>query len=748
MHLHIHLMPKSSPLPRVNVLRTSVLAVSSAIACMQVGAQTNNESPTETPNAQRLERVELNARPQTTTELRRQSTAAKQIYNEEDIQKFGDVSVGDVLKRLPGVSLSGGGPALRGLGSYTKILLNGDPAPPNFDLNNLNPSQVLRIEVAKAATADQTAEAIGGTINIILKEPPRSRTLEAQARVSYQFDNPAVGVNLTWGERIQGSTAFNLPFSYFEWNNFNSQRTTTTISNPNTPVAIGTRASEQRPSGRGFNLSPSFNWKINDTSSLNTQAFINHGRWHWSDIATERRVVSGQPIFADDYRNFGNWLNIRVGTTYTNNFDGEQRLELKANVQHNTGDFTARAFRNGGERRLSEGENKNPSFTQSGQYSRLIADSHTLTAGWNFEWREFVTRSSTTELGVPLLPIFDNQNIEANVARYAVFIQDEWDVSKRLSAYAGIRGERIETKSKTVGENFSAEPANVVSPMFHLKYKLDEKGEHLIRSSLTSTFKAPEPPQLLARPLISPLYTDLTKPNDAVSSDRVGNPKLKPELATGFDVAYERYFPGGGVASATVFYRHVKDLIRNRTTLENVSYATVPRYVAQPVNFESANTFGLELEARGRAGTLLPFAFDAKTPLDLRASLNVYESRVKGVPRPDNRLDRQQPWSATLGLDYVLSGILAAPIRFGGSVSFTPGYRTQQTTEQSIEFARSRTIDLYANVPINQKMSVRLIANNLAPVAGENTTAYGTQSIVNTVSKPRTWYGIVLSIKG
>ncbi|TAG02182.1 MAG: TonB-dependent receptor [Burkholderiales bacterium] len=741
-------MPESSRHPRWFALRATVLAVSSALVGMPASAQNNSETPTETPSAQRLERIELSARPQTTTELRRQSTAAKQIYDEEEIQKFGDVSIGDAIKRLPGVSLSGGGPALRGLGSYTRILINGEPAPPNFDLNNLNPSQVKRIEVARAATADQTAEAIGGTINIILKEPPRSRTLEAQARVSYQYDNPAAGLNLSWGERIQGSTAFNLPFSYFEWNNFNAVRATTNVSNANGSVATGTRVSEQHPHGRGYNLTPTLNWKINEVASLNTQAFINQGRWNWSDITTDRRILSGQPVFADDSRNFGNWLNARLGTTYTNNFDGDQRLELKANVQYNANDFTARVFRGGAERRLTVAENRNPSVTQSGQYSRLVADSHTVTAGWNFEWRDWIGRSRTTELGVPLLPIYEGQDVEARVTRLSMFLQDEWEVNKRLSAYAGLRGERIETKTKTPGLASNPDPALVVTPMFHLKYKLDEKGQHLFRSSLTSTFKAPEPMQLLARPLVSGSYSDLSKPNDALSTDRIGNPALKPELATGFDVAYERYFTGGGVASATVFYRHVRDLIRNRTTLEPVSWASVPRYVSRPVNFDSADTFGLELEARGRAGTLLPFAFSAKTPLDLRASLNFYESKVKGVPGPDNRLDRQQPWSATLGLDYVLSGVIAAPIRLGGSVSFTPAYRTQQSSEQSIEFARTRTFDLYANVPLSPTMSVRLIANNLAPVASENTVAFGTQSSTNTVSKPRTWYGLILTVKG
>ena len=56
---------------------------------------------------------------------------------------------------------------------------------------------------------------------------------------------------------------------------------------------------------------------------------------------------------------------------------------------------------------------------------------------------------------------------------------------------------------------------------------------------------------------------------------------------------------------------------------------TVPRYVTRPVNFDSANTFGLELEARGRAGTLLPFAFDTKTALGPACIAPIFESRVR-----------------------------------------------------------------------------------------------------------------------
>ena len=46
------------------------------------------------------------------------------------------------------------------------------------------------------------------------------------------------------------------------------------------------------------------------------------------------------------------------------------------------------------------------------------------------------------------------------------------------------------------------------------------------------------------------------------------------------------------------------------------------------MNFSVAQTSGLEFELKGRAGELLPGWVDAKLPLNLRASLNVYQSRV------------------------------------------------------------------------------------------------------------------------
>lgn len=64
---------------------------------------------------------------------RERDTASRTIITREEILKFGDANALEVLKRLPGVSVSDGGPRMRGLGAgYTQVLLNGDRPPPAF----------------------------------------------------------------------------------------------------------------------------------------------------------------------------------------------------------------------------------------------------------------------------------------------------------------------------------------------------------------------------------------------------------------------------------------------------------------------------------------------------------------------------------------------------------------------------------------------------------------------------------------
>ncbi|UUZ49236.1 TonB-dependent receptor plug domain-containing protein [Massilia sp. B-10] len=80
----------------------------------------------------KMEKVEITAAADG-YDARREDTASKIVVGHEEIVKYGDTSVLDVLKRLPGVTVSGasgrGEIRMRGLGSgYTQVLVNGERA--------------------------------------------------------------------------------------------------------------------------------------------------------------------------------------------------------------------------------------------------------------------------------------------------------------------------------------------------------------------------------------------------------------------------------------------------------------------------------------------------------------------------------------------------------------------------------------------------------------------------------------------
>lgn len=230
----------------------------------------------------------------------------------------------------------------------------------------------------------------------------------------------------------------------------------------------------------------------------------------------------------------------------------------------------------------------------------------------------------------------------------------------------------------------------------------------MIRASLTRSYKAPGLNALLARPQINGAFTNTQFTNTYLSPDRIGNPNLMPELATGLDIAYENYLANDGILSVGVFHRQLSQVVRNLTTLQTVSWATAPRWISEPQNFSNAMTSGIELEIRGRAADLLPNLLGSAKAVNIRSSLSVYRSSIAALPGPNNRLDGQQPWSANFGFDQRINGL---PLNVGGNLSYTPGYETRQTLEQQFKRSYARGIDLFAMMFLSPTVSLRAAAS-------------------------------------
>lgn len=726
-------------------LASLILLCPALVLAQQEVERANNTAPA--PGNQQLDRVSV-TRQQTDTDLRRREPVAKQLYGREELDKYGDTQLSDVLKRLPGINVSGGQLRMRGLGgAYTQILVNGEPAPPGFSLDNLNPAQVERLEVTKAPTADQSAQAIAGTLNIILKDAPRVVQKDLRLGVAYASEKPVVNGNFTYGDRALGGLGFVIPVSFFQWHVKNDLDTDRlgrdAAGQPQRLAAEGF----DRSFGHGINVSPRLNWKLGDDETLTLQGFFVNNRFHNEGENTTTVLLGSAPSSVlDTTRNQGTFAAQRLNLQYNNRFNEDRRIELKAGAGSGGADFDYNFF--GRDKagtptvtRETTGRNRNHNATMSGKYSQYAGEAHTVTAGGELERRVRNENRRTVENGKELLPGIEGQPFDATITRSAFFAQDEWEIDKQWSAYVGIRHEQIKTDSRGssdgVGSSDFSSTSKVTTPVLHLNFKPDPKGRDLVRASLTRSYKAPDVQQLINRPTINTNYP-VSGPNTQTAPDRVGNPLLKPELATGLDIAYESYLPAGGLVSVGVFHRRITGLIRNGLALETVNWSTQQRWVAKPINLSQATTEGLELEVKGRAGELFPSLFDVSTALSLRASLNLYRSRVADIPGPNNRLEGQQPWQFNFGADYRLKSL---PLSMGFSAQIAPKFDVTQSALQSQETRANRSLDAFAAMQVSKQDSVRLSVNGLfQPKQGTLVTITGLPDFNLSERKPVAWW--------
>ncbi len=130
--------------------------------------------------------------------LEKNSNQLVNIVSAKTIQLLPDITVANVLQRISGVVIektsSGEGryPIIRGMEKrYINTLVNGVkiPSPDNknrFIPLDLFPSELLeRLEVSKSLTPSMEGDAIGGTINLVMKDAPVNKLLQINFSTGY-----------------------------------------------------------------------------------------------------------------------------------------------------------------------------------------------------------------------------------------------------------------------------------------------------------------------------------------------------------------------------------------------------------------------------------------------------------------------------------------------------------------------------------------------------------------------------------
>lgn len=130
--------------------------------------------------------------------LEKNSNQLVNIVSAKNMELLPDITVANVMQRVSGVNLEKNSagearyPIIRGMEKrYINTLVNGIkiPSPDNksrFIPLDLFPSEILeRLEVSKSLTPSMEADAIGGTINLVMKDAPSSKLLQLNLSEGY-----------------------------------------------------------------------------------------------------------------------------------------------------------------------------------------------------------------------------------------------------------------------------------------------------------------------------------------------------------------------------------------------------------------------------------------------------------------------------------------------------------------------------------------------------------------------------------
>lgn len=133
-----------------------------------------------------------------TRSLEKNSNQLVNVVSARTIQLLPDITVANVLQRVSGVTIErnnageGRYPIIRGMEKrYINTLVNGIKIPSPDDKNrfiplDLFPSELLeRLEVSKSLTPSMEGDAIGGTINLVMKDAPYNKVLQVNASAGY-----------------------------------------------------------------------------------------------------------------------------------------------------------------------------------------------------------------------------------------------------------------------------------------------------------------------------------------------------------------------------------------------------------------------------------------------------------------------------------------------------------------------------------------------------------------------------------
>lgn len=585
-------------------------------------------------------------------------------YGLDYFQRFEPISVGEMLKRVPGATFTSDvleydQVQFRGLpAGYTQVLINGRRAPGgeadrSFFVDRIPAELVEKIEIVRSPRADQPSDGVAGTLNIVTKEAAsfnggflkagalinkdgKVRPSLAGAYAGKLGDDTTFWTALNYQERRNPKKKLSLRFSDLtdgpfdqtnpEFDNLEQQDDTRDGSDLSGSAEIQTRIGTD-----GFFRVQGFfvDTKRNEDE---TSVTLEGADLDFDGVEVQQERIKQQTyaITADSRIPLGETLDLGLAGGW-NGYRG--RAVATTLVGENEADLDDLELDDETSIRVKDDEYTGTAF--------LALDGETVKLKGGIDLLH--KRRNGLNDGDFLSGEF---NIRER--RYDPYLRATFEPNPQLSIDAGLRYEM--TRRSISGEAVPTVRYNTnqLNPSLHVKFAPNTADQ--FRASVARTVRRPNYDD------ISPFAQEESPGDDDTT---LGNPTLRNERAWGIDVGYERRLSGRGILGINLFYRTIDDLIELTALGDNPDNPDGQLFT--PINVGKGKTWGVEIDFSA------PLTVLGLPDTGLFANYTYLDSSVRDPFTDEKRRFNNQPHHIyNVGFIHTLT---AANASFGATVS-------------------------------------------------------------------------------
>ena len=526
-------------------------------------------------------------------------------YDLEYFQRFEPVSVGEMMRRVPGVTFTSDvleydGVQMRGLPpGFTNVTINGRRAPGgeadgSFFVDRIPAELVERIEIVRAPRADEPSDGIAGTLNIVTKEG---------ATFQGGFLRAGMLINEDGGVRPSAAAAYAGTIgqaTYWAALNFQQRRNPKEKTSYRFGAAVPLGSDESHPEFSDLELQSDTRDGTDLSGNIEIAMPIGEGRLRVSGLFVDtNRDEDETSITFEDFPLDLDGVEIqreRIGQqTYALTGDaafpiGPGELGLAAGWS---------GYREDTRVEVDEGDDlddvelveRETLDIDDNEYTGTLSYAFGSTETWRLKFgvdflrktRDGANRVFEIDNGVEDEETLPGSIFSIRETRWAPYARLTLRPSSTLTVDAGLRYEMSRRRTTSDGGAGRVDEESL-NPSLHFRYA--PTGTDQFRLSFARTLRRPD------YDLISP-YRQEEEPAD--EDELIGNPLLRNQRAWGVDLGYERRLPGNGIIGVNVFYRDISRLIELVATGDAPENGE-PGNVYQPRNIGDGELWGVEFD--------------------------------------------------------------------------------------------------------------------------------------------------------